>query len=103
MTENPIFQVKYNNGSVAPEVRLVYRYDDNSGHKAGDPISGNATEMVSISNYDIGVGNTPGAVLPSAGGSGTKMILLAGCFLTMLAGMGLVMKRRRKETEKEVN
>ena len=94
-TENPVFQVKYGNESVAPEVLLVYGSDDDAGHHAGDPITGNRTDMVSIANYAITVGNTPGAALPNTGGPGTNLFYLIGAILTMLAGGGVVLKRRK--------
>ena len=94
VTENPIFQVKYNNENVAPTVLLVYRSDDNDGHKAGDPINGNATDMVSIANYDIVVGNEPGAALPNSGGSGTRLFTILGSIL--IAGAGWLLWRRRR-------
>lgn len=43
------------------------------------------------------VPNTPGAALPSTGGPGTHLFYLIGCILTMLAGAGIVMKKRRRE------
>ena len=94
VTENPIFQVKYNNENIAPTVLLVYRSDDNDGHKAGDPINGNATDMVSIANYDIVVGNEPGAALPNSGGSGTRLFTILGSIL--IAGAGWLLWRRRR-------
>jgi LPXTG-motif cell wall-anchored protein len=42
--------------------------------------------------------NNPGAVLPSTGGPGTNLIYILGIMLTGLAGAGLVMKRRRRNT-----
>ena len=42
------------------------------------------------------VGNEPGAVLPSTGGSGTNLLYLLGMTLIGLAGTGFVMKRRRR-------
>ena len=45
------------------------------------------------------VGNTPGVALPSTGGPGTNLIYFLGIVLTGLAGGGLLMKRRRRDTE----
>ena len=39
--------------------------------------------------------NDSGARLPSTGGSGTKRIYLLGIMLIVLAGVGLVMRKRR--------
>ena len=44
----------------------------------------------------IVVGNEPGAALPNTGGPGTNLIYLIGLMLTVFAGAGLVMKKRRK-------
>ena len=41
-----------------------------------------------------------GVELPSAGGPGTNLIFFTGSVMTMLAGAGFVMKRRRSEAEK---
>ena len=113
--ENPIFEVKYNKGYIEPEIVLVYA----SGSKIGQPISGNATELVKIGQVmttqngetinwnanggydgtvsaDITVGNTPGTALPNTGGSGTTAFYLLGFMLTVFAGAGLVMRKRRK-------
>ena len=94
---------------------LVYA----SGSNIGQPITGNATELVKIGQVmttqngetinwnanggydgtvsaDITVGNTPGAALPNTGGSGTIALYLLGFMLTAFAGAGLVMRKRRK-------
>jgi len=42
--------------------------------------------------------NNPGVELPSTGGPGTNLIYILGIMLTGLAGAGLVMKRRRRNT-----
>lgn|GEM_PF-2364708 len=47
-------------------------------------------------NATFTVGNTPGAALPSTGGSGTNLYYLLGTMLIALAGAALVMTRRRK-------
>ena len=49
--------------------------------------SGKVTE-VTIKNYS-------GYALPSTGGPGTSLIYLLGSMLTALAGIGLLMKRRK--------
>ena len=43
------------------------------------------------------VGNTPGAALPSTGGSGTLIYTVAGIFLITLAGVLLVSRKRKNE------
>ena len=42
------------------------------------------------------VTNNPGATLPNTGGPGTDLIYLLGIMLIGIAGMGLMMKRRRE-------
>ena len=39
-------------------------------------------------------GNTPGAALPHTGGLGTKFFYLIGTVLTVLAGVGFLVKRK---------
>lgn len=113
-TENPVFEVKYNKGSIEPEIVLVYA----SGSNIGQPITGNATELVKIGQVmttqhgetvnwttnggydgtvsaDITVGNTPGAALPHTGGPGTNLFYLIGLLMMAFAGIGFVMKRRK--------
>ena len=41
------------------------------------------------------VGNTPGAILPSTGGTGTRFIYILGAGLILLAGALLLLRRRR--------
>ena len=57
---------------------------------------GNSNANASISENTITVKNTTGAALPSTGGPGTGMLYLLGITLIGLAGVGLVMKRRRR-------
>ncbi len=47
-------------------------------------------------NSTIMVKNAPGNPLPHTGGPGTAHIYLIGCILTILAGAGIVMMRRRQ-------
>ena len=42
--------------------------------------------------------NEAGVALPNTGGSGTSLIYLIGCILTILAGVGIVIKRQWKES-----
>ena len=46
--------------------------------------------------YTFSVANNPGVELPSTGGPGTNLIYLLGTILTAFAGIGLVMRKRRK-------
>ena len=48
-------------------------------------------------NSTIEVKNAAGKPLPETGGPGTSRIYLLGCILTMLAGAGIVMKRKCRE------
>jgi len=48
--------------------------------------------------FIIKVQNSAGAELPSTGGPGTSQIYILGVLLTGLAGIGLVMRKRRKTT-----
>ncbi len=64
------------------------------GHNIGMSnrgISGNVTN-----GYQLVVINNEGASLPSTGGPGTGMLYLFGFILTGLAGVGLVMKQKRR-------
>ncbi len=90
--ENPVFKVRYNNGSVVPEIVLVYA----SGSDIGQPVTGNATDMVSVANKAIVVGNELGAALPHTGGLGTNLFYLAGILLTGIAGASLLLRKRRR-------
>lgn len=53
-------------------------------------------EEVPTGVYIIKVQNSAGYVLPSTGGPGTDLIYLLGIILTSLAGLGLVMRKRRR-------
>ena len=88
--ENPVFEVRYKNGSAAPEIILVYA----SGENIGQPITGNGTDMVKVDNKAIIVGNELGAALPNAGGLGTRIFTILGSILITGAGM-LLLRRRR--------
>ena len=65
------------------------------------PLNNDGTVAV-LNNYkDTGdnvfvYGNTPGAALPHTGGRGRRPFYIIGCILTMLAGVGFMMMRRRK-------
>jgi LPXTG-motif cell wall-anchored protein len=47
---------------------------------------------------DFTIPNAPGVALPNTGGPGTNMLYFFGIMLAGLAGTGLVMKRRRRNT-----
>ena len=53
-------------------------------------------EEVPTGIYIIKVQNSAGFELPSTGGPGTNLIYLLGIILTSLAGLGLVMRKRRR-------
>ena len=88
LENDPVFQIAVNGTTGDLEVVLL----DNNGA----PINGNTTEMIVVNNDTIVVGNTPGVALPSTGGPGTNLYYLLGIMLTAFAGVGLVMKRRRR-------
>ena len=48
--------------------------------------------------WQIRVWNNSGVSLPSTGGSGTNLICLFGVMLTSIAGIGLVMGERQRES-----
>ena len=60
----------------------------------GNEISNEDSVYVKLDGGTLKVGNTAGAALPSAGGQGTKLITLLGCFLTLFAA-GMLISRRR--------
>ena len=47
--------------------------------------------------WKIEITNQSGVVLPSTGGSGTNFIYILGTILTVFAGAGLVMRKRRRD------
>ena len=57
------------------------------------------TDLVTYdsTNKAFTVRNTPGAALPNTGGPGTNQIYLLGIMLTGIAGMGLVMWKKRSD------
>ena len=54
------------------------------------------SDITDKSTTVLRVWNNPGVSLPSTGGPGTNLFYLIGIMLTGLAGVGLVMKRRRR-------
>ena len=92
--ENPMFQLRENPTSHTREAILVHA----SGESIGQPIDGNATDLLKIGNESAGAtityGNTPGAELPSSGGPGTTWIYLIGSILLICCGTLLVARRR---------
>ena len=93
-SENPVFQVRYSRDSVVPEIVLVYA----SGANIGQPVTGNATDMVSVDNKAIIVGNEHGAALPHTGGHGIALFYLVGILLTGVAVIGIVIQKNRRVT-----
>ena len=53
-------------------------------------------ESVAATNAAFTIRNTPGSALPQTGGPGTNLIYLIGLTFTVFAGVGLVMKKRRR-------
>ena len=53
-------------------------------------------EEVPTGVYIIKIQNSAGFELPSTGGPGTNLIYLLGIILTSLAGLGLVIRKRRR-------
>ena len=49
-------------------------------------------------SFTITVSNNPGVALPSTGGPGVNLIYLFGIMLTGVAGTGLVMWKRQRES-----
>ena len=89
ITENPVFQVRYLKESAEPEILLVY----GSGEQIGQPITGNATDIVKIENGTVVFGNIPGAALPNSGGPGTKLFTIFGAMLLFLAAAGMAVMK----------
>lgn len=88
------FTVKVNSSG---EPTVIWKDGD-----GGDEITGSqgSVSFSSVENqfkFKFIVGNTPGAILPSTGGPGTNILYLIGCILTILAGVGVVMRRKRRE------
>ena len=72
---------------------VTYNKSANNLSKSGRGIIHN-TET---DTYTLTVTNNAGYELPSSGGEGTRMIYLPGIALMVLAGVGLILVRRRKE------
>ena len=71
----------------------------NEGEPGGDEIAaGIKPDHVEYDDLTFTVGNKSGASLPDSGGAGTNLFYLIGCILTMLAGAGIVMKKRKRES-----
>ncbi|SDM03028.1 LPXTG-motif cell wall anchor domain-containing protein/fibro-slime domain-containing protein [Sarcina sp. DSM 11001] len=65
----------------------------------GTPESANPQVVLdgdNVNGYTLTIKNTLGASLPATGGPGTKLFYLLGAMLTVLAGAGLVVRKRRK-------
>ena len=63
-----------------------------------DWITSETDNVTGVTTYTIAIHNTTGYELPSTGGPGTSLIYILGVLLTGLAGIGLVMRKRRKTT-----
>ena len=63
-----------------------------------DWITSETDNVTGVTTYTIAIRNTTGYELPSTGGPGTRPIYILGVLLTGLAGIGLVMRKRRKTT-----
>jgi len=53
-------------------------------------------EHIEVDGHTFTIENEPGVELPKTGGPGTTSIYLIGTMLTVLAGAGILMRRRRK-------
>ena len=62
---------------------------------AGDPAGIYNTPVKEGNTWTITIINTTGVSLPSTGGPGTMLIYVLGAMLTGIAGMGLLMRKRR--------
>ena len=78
-SEDPTFEIRANGSN---ELEVVFA-DDTEG----------VVHQLSENTYQFG--NTPGAPLPHTGGRGTALLYLLGALLVMLAGAGLVVRRRK--------
>ena len=109
-TEGIIFKLPVNDGAYtlaetqAPDGYLIIGDGITTFTVTTTGVTGGAVpEMQTINEeevptgvYIIKVQNSAGFELPSTGGSGTNLIYLLGIILMSLAGLGLVIRRRRK-------
>ncbi len=69
----------------------------------GDPdqsagsVTSSTDDKTGITIYTVSVRNVAGVALPATGGPGTNLIYLLGVILIALAGVGFVLKGRRRE------
>lgn len=89
------FTVKVNSSGNNPTV--IWKDGDGGDEIIGPQGSVSFSRDDNRFTYQFIVGNTPGAILPSTGGPGTNILYLIGCILTILAGVGIVMRRKRRE------
>ena len=61
-----------------------------------NPETQNVNEAENATRDTFIIQNEPGAALPNTGGPGTNFFYMIGCILTLLAGTGIVMKKRRR-------
>lgn len=77
-------------------VQLVIKEDGkNPAEWAKASISGMASFTADSGSFTITVKNEPGYVLPSTGGSGTKLFTILGTMLVLSAGILLISRRRK--------
>lgn len=79
------------------EPTVIWKDGDGGDEITGPQGSVSFSRVENQFKFKFIVGNTPGAILPSTGGPGTNILYLIGCILTILAGMGIVMRRKRRE------
>lgn len=72
---------------------IIYEID---GEGVYQPAEENQTGIMRVSgDSTLVVGNTPGAALPNAGGSGTGLFTIIGSLMALLAGAAFAVRRRR--------
>ena len=89
--------------STACPLFVTYEYYLESGYQAnlslnhtGIAVQVNESNGETSYSYTLTVPNSSGAALPSTGGPGTNLIYLLGIMLSGIAGIGLVMRKRRR-------
>jgi LPXTG-motif cell wall-anchored protein len=84
LSEDPTFEVRLN----ADELEVILLNSD------GTDADNNQTDMLRVNELIIRYGNPPGAVLPNAGGPGTRAFTILGSILIL--GAGVLLWRRRR-------
>ena len=102
---NIYFKVEYR----PDETQIITRYKESKKERGeGEGTEMGADSLSSVETlyitfglegeeYVFIVGNTPGSVLPATGGPGTRMTCLISILLIALAGVGLILARRKRE------